>query len=122
MRNDATGTLLARWLIASVFVVMGAWRLLAASHGAEIANGTLVFSGVELILGLLVAFGWRLRWTASLGALLLLVDAVLSHPFWSLPEPDRSAQLLHFMKNIAIVGGLVLLATGAGRERRHHHY
>jgi putative oxidoreductase len=120
MRNDA-GTMLARWLIASVFVVMGAWRLLAASHGAEIANGTLVFSGVELLLGLLIAFGWRLRWTASLGALLLLADAVMSHPFWSLPEPDRSTQLLHFMKNVAIVGGLLLLAAGAGRDRRHHH-
>jgi len=122
MRNDA-GTMLGRWLIASVFVVMGAWRLLAASHGAQVANGTLVFSGVELLLGLLVASGWRLRWTASLGALLLLGDAVLSHPFWSLPEPDHSTQLLHFMKNIAIVGGLVLLAAGAGHERRrHHHY
>ena len=121
MRNDA-GTMLGRWLIASVFVVMGAWRLLAASHGAQVANGTLVFSGVELLLGLLVASGWRLRWTASLGALLLLGDAVLSHPFWSLPEPDRSTQLLHFMKNVAIVGGLLLLAAGAGRDRRHHHY
>jgi putative oxidoreductase len=100
MRNDA-GTMLGRWLIASVFVVMGAWRLLAASHGAQVANGTLVFSGVELLLG----------------------DAVLSHPFWSLPEPDRSAQLLHFMKNVAIVGGLALLAAGAGHERRRHrHY
>ena len=122
MRNDATGTILGRWLLASVFVVMGAWRLLAASQGAQIANGTLVFSAVELVLGLQVAFGWRLRWTAMLAALLLLVDALLSHPFWSLPQPERGAQLLHFMKNIAIVGGLLLLAMGAGRERRSHRY
>ena len=117
MRRDP-GILLARVLLASVFVVMGAYRLLAAAEGAAIPNSTLVFSAVELVLGLLIAIGWRLRWTASLAALLMLADALLSHKFWALQGPERAAQLLHFMKNINIVGGLLLLAAVSGHKQR----
>jgi putative oxidoreductase len=114
------GLVLARLLLASVFVVMGAWRLLAAADGEPIRNSLLVFSAVELLLGLLVAGGWRLRVTASLAALLMLADALLAHPFWTLQAPERGAQLLHFMKNINIVGGLLLLALVSGGRRRSH--
>jgi putative oxidoreductase len=117
MRREP-GILLARLLLASVFVVMGAYRLLSAAEGAAIPNSTLVFSAVELVLGLLIAIGWRLRLTASLAALLMLADALLSHRFWMLSEPDRGAQLLHFMKNINTVGGLLLLALVSGARQR----
>lgn len=117
MRRDP-GILLARVLLASVFVVMGAYRLLSAAEGAAIPNSTLVFSAVELVLGLLIAIGWRLRWTASLAALLMLADALLSHKFWALQGPERGAQLLHFMKNINIIGGFLLLAVVSGHKQR----
>jgi putative oxidoreductase len=112
---------LARLLLASVFVVMGSSRLLAAYHGSAVAGSTLVFSTAELVLGLLIASGWRLRWTASLAALLMLVDALMSHPFWHGDAAERSAQLLHFMKNIGLVGGLLLLAIQP-RPKKHRHY
>jgi putative oxidoreductase len=54
--------------------------------------------------------------TASLAAVLMLADAVLSHRFWALGGQAQAAQLLHFMKNIGFVGGLLLLAV-AGRSR-----
>lgn len=119
MRRDRDpGILLARCLLASVFVVMGAYRLLTAAEGAAIANSTLVFSAVELVLGLLIAIGWRLRLTASVAALLMLADAFLSHKFWTLQDPERGAQLLHFMKNINIIGGLLLLVLMSGARQR----
>ena len=111
---------LARLLMAIVFVVMGGYRLWSAYGGATLPNSTLVFSAVELVLGLLIAAGWKLRATASLAALLMLVDAVLSHRFWALGGQAQAAQLLHFMKNIGFIGGLLLLAVaaGGGRHRR----
>lgn len=112
------GTALARLLMASVFLVMGGYRLWAAYRGVPMSNSTMVFSAAELALGLLLAGGWRLRVTASLAAVLMLVDAVLSHRFWALGGSVQAAQLLHFMKNIGLVGGLLLLALGAGRTRR----
>lgn len=108
------GMVLARVLMASVFVVMGGWRLWSAWQGATVPNGTLVFSTVEFALGLLILFGWRVRWTAALAALLMAADAVMSHPFWTLAGAERAAQLLHFMKNVGFIGGLVLLALVSG--------
>jgi putative oxidoreductase len=116
--RPSAGMVVARVLMASVFVVMGGWRLLAAWQGVAIANGTLVFSALELLLGLLLVSGWKLRWTAALAALLMLADALASHPFWTLQGAERGAQLLHFMKNIGFVGGLVLLSIVSGPHRR----
>lgn len=110
---------LARVLMSSVFVVMGGWRLLSAWQGVNIANGTLLFSALELTLGLLLLSGWKQRWMAALAALLMLADAVVSHPFWTLEVAERGTQLLHFMKNIGFVGGLLLLASVSGPHRRH---
>jgi putative oxidoreductase len=112
------GFVVARLLLASVFIVMGAWRLWAAYNGATASGATLTFSAAELVLGVLVAAGWKLRWTALLSAALMVADAVLSHPFWTLAEPARSMQLLHFMKNVAIVGGFLLLSLASPARRR----
>lgn len=109
---------LAQWLIASVFIVMGGYRLWNALHGVPTANATLVFSAVEFLLGLLIAAGWRLRAMALLAAALVLADAAMSHEFWLLKGAGQGAQLLHFMKNIGLVGGLVLLAAVAGGGKR----
>ena len=111
---------LAQWLLASVFVVMGGFRLWQAYKGIHVSNGTLVFSAFELTLGLALLAGWRLRAMALLAAALMLVDAGMSHKFWLLKGSEQAAQLLHFMKNIGFVGGLLLLAStagGGGRRR-----
>ena len=117
-QGQTPGFVLARLLLASAFIVMGAWRLWAAYNGVATSGATLSFSAAELVLGVLVAAGWKLRWTALLSAALMVADAVLSHPFWAFAEPDRSAQLLHFMKNVNIVGGFLLLSLAAPARRR----
>ena len=109
---------LASWLMASVFLVMGGYRLWHALQGVPTANATLAFSAGEFLLGIVLAAGWRLRATALLGALLMLVDAVLSHRFWTLQGAEQGTQLLHFMKNIGLVGGLFLLSTVVVGKRR----
>lgn len=109
---------LAQWLLASVFLVMGGYRLWQAVHGVHFANGTLAFSTLEVLLGILIAAGWRLRALCLLAALLMLVDAVLSHPFWRQAGSAQAMQLLHFMKNIGLIGGLLLLSAQASGRRR----
>jgi putative oxidoreductase len=70
----------------------------------------MVFSVFELIAGLLVMVGWKVRWVASLLALFILVDAFLAHAFWEHVVAERHGQLLHFLKNLSTLGGLLLLA------------
>ena len=109
---------LAQWLLAAVFLVAGGFRLWQALRGVPIGNDTLLLSTAELLLGVLLAAGWQLRAVALLAAALLLADAALSHPFWRLAGGAQVAQLLQFMKNMGLVGGLVLLSGAGGAKRR----
>jgi putative oxidoreductase len=112
MRNRAL-FITARVLIPSVFVGLGLERLLAGAGllaGAPISAGAVGFSAFELIAGLAVMLGWKVRWVASLLALFILVDAFLAHAFWTYPAAEQHGQLLHFLKNLSTLGGLVLLA------------
>jgi putative oxidoreductase len=109
---------LAQWLLAAVFLVAGGFRLWQALRGVPIGNDTLLLSTAEMLLGVLLAAGWQLRAVALLAAALLLADAALSHPFWRLAGGAQMAQLLQFMKNMGLVGGLVLLSGAGGAKRR----
>ena len=77
-----------------------------------------MMKAVEFLLGLLIAAGWRMRLMALLAACLMLLDASMSHKFWLLKGAAQGAQLLHFMKNIGLVGGLLLLSSQATGKRR----
>lgn len=117
--KQSPGVVTARLLLASVFIVMGAYRLLGAYQGLPTSGATLVFSSLELGLGLLIAAGWKLHWTAMAAAALMLVDALLSHKFWPLAGAARDAQLLHFMKNMSIAGGFLVLSLVSGHKSRY---
>ena len=70
-----------------------------------------------LILGgTMVLFGYR----AKLGAVLLLLYWVpatfIVHSFWTYPEELRRLESIMFMKNLAIIGGLLMVwANGTGK-------
>lgn len=109
---------LAQWLLAAVFLVAGGFRLWQALRGVPTGNDTLLLSTAEVLLGVLLAAGWQLRAVALLAAALLVADAALSHPFWKFSGGTQVAQLLQFMKNMGLVGGLVLLSGAGGAKRR----
>lgn len=72
---------------------------------------------LEIVGGLFVFLG---IWT-RLGALMLIVFLIPTsfamHHFWQLQEPERQLQMINFMKNVSIIGGLfVVLAFGKGSK------
>jgi len=77
----------------------------------------LIGAIILLILGgLLILIGYR----AKLGAVLLLCYwipvTLIVHSFWDAPEDIRRVQSILFMKDIAIIGGLLmLLVHGSGK-------
>ena len=120
--NTSSISVIARVLLAGIFIGLGAERLLGAAGigplaGSAISNATLVLSALELVAGVLLAVGWQVRILALLIGAFLVVDAVLAHAFWRYLGAEAHAQWLHFLKNFAIVGGLLLLAANA-RGRR----
>lgn len=78
----------------------------------------LLYGAIFLLIagGLMVLFGYR----STLGAILLLMYWVpvtfIVYDFWNSPKEDLREQSILFMKNIAIIGGLLMLAgKGSGR-------
>ena len=60
--------------------------------------------------------GWRTRWAALGLAIFVAVITPMFHAYWSVPEAQQMMQKISFDKNVAIVGGLLLLVGfGAGR-------
>lgn len=117
--------LTARILLMILFVLSG-WAKLTgfagtvsymASLGApvpEVAAAIAVL--MEFFVGILLVLGFYTRPLAALMALFVLGTALLGHPFWNMEGAERMANQINFFKNIAIIGGLLLLVvTGPGR-------
>ncbi|NES10356.1 DoxX family protein [Pseudomonas laurentiana] len=117
--------LIARLLLMTLFVMSG-WSKLTnfagtagylASLGApmpSLAAGIAIL--MEFFVGIALVVGFFTRPLAALMALFVLGTALIGHHFWSMPEPDKAANMIQFYKNISIMGGLLLLSvTGAGK-------
>jgi putative oxidoreductase len=71
---------------------------------------------VELVVGVALILGLGTRYAALLCALFLVVATALAHRYWEYPAAQQMNQYNHFLKNLAIFGGaLVIFVTGAGR-------
>jgi putative oxidoreductase len=70
---------------------------------------------VEVVGGLALIAGFGTRAAALVLAAFTLVASVFFHAFWAMPADQAFVQQLMFFKNIAVVGGLLVLAAhGAG--------
>ena len=68
--------------------------------------------GVQLAAGVMLALGWAPRLSAGVLAASLVPTTVAGHRFWEEPDPQKkAAQRIELMKNLAMLGGLVLAAT-----------
>jgi putative oxidoreductase len=71
--------------------------------------------GVEIVGGLSVLVGFFARLGALALFLFLIPTTLIFHAFWAVPEAHQQIQMIMFMKNLAIMGGLLMVvAFGAG--------
>jgi putative oxidoreductase len=119
-----TLALVGRVLLAWLFIPAG-WGKIAGFAGAVgYANaaglpmaqvGVAIGLVIELVGGLMILAGFKTRWAALALALFTIVAAFFFHNFWAMPEAQQAMQKINFNKNIAITGGLLVLAAfGAG--------
>jgi putative oxidoreductase len=116
--------LVARILLALMFVLSGISKLTGlegtagyiASVGLPAAQLLAIGAGVlEVVAGVLLIVGWQARWAALALAAFTVLASVLFHNFWAMPKEQQFMQQLMFMKNMAIIGGLLFVfAFGAG--------
>ena len=126
--------LIARPMLASIFVVGAATALKNASASAAKAAPVTdkvvpwaqkagipipenpetlvkVNAGVQIAAGLALATGRAPRLSAAVLAASLIPTTAAGHRFWEVQDPaQRTQQKLHFFKNVSVVGGLIIAA------------
>ena len=118
-------SLIGRTLLAALFV----WSGIGKIGGFEGLAGQIASKGfpagqafaaatifIEIGVGLMLAAGWKARWAALLLAVFTAIVTVFYHNYWAVPEAQKMMQQIQFMKNLALIGGLLMVtAFGPGR-------
>jgi putative oxidoreductase len=118
------GPLAGRILIALIFILSGFGKIAGfegtagyiASKGLPLAQLlTIVAILIELGGGLMLVLGWKARWAAAAMLVFTALAALIFHNFWAVPPDQAQNQMIHFMKNISMMGGLLyVLVHGSG--------
>jgi putative oxidoreductase len=137
---------IARPMLASIFVTSGLESLLHPANRAQVAAplvkalaGPLNLpndpelmvranGATMLTAGTMLALGKFPRIAALALAASLVPTTYAAHPFWTVKDPTlRAQQKSHFLKNVALLGGVLLAAVdtagqpGLAYRARHVH-
>lgn len=121
--------LIGRGLLGAYFVLPGITKITGfagmsaymAAHGVPFVQPLLVLTIVlQIGCGISLVVGWRAQLMGFILAGLTLVISVFMHDFWSMEEGlQRTHEMQNFVKNMAIMAGLLYVAgvTPAARAR-----
>lgn len=124
-------SLISRILLSAVFIVYG-WikfanvdsilgnpgtkkfmELVAGGAAPPTWLGYLI-AAIELLGGIAILLGIKTRWVAWAFVVYVIIATGLAHEFWTMEGPARGANQANFYKNLAIIGGYLLLAIHGG--------
>ena len=118
-------------MLASIFVVQGLETVrqpeLVASRAepvvkrmsdlvpalpADPAQAVRINGAIQVTAGTLLGLGWLPRLSSLALAGTLLPTTFAGHPYWQEEDPAaRKQQRIHFLKNLAMMGGLLIAAV-----------
>lgn len=115
LQNPAAAA--GRILLGLLFVVSGFGKITGfagtagymASKGMPMAEVLLVGAiAVELVGGLMLIAGFKARWAAlAIAAFLVPTTLIFHNPL----GPEGAAQMTQFLKNLSILGGMLVVAA-----------
>jgi putative oxidoreductase len=118
------GPLVGRCLLGLIFVVAGTGKIMAysgtagymASKGMPLVPLMLPLTILlELGSGLMLVTGWHARWAALALFLFIIPTTLIFHNFWAAPPAQVQSQMNNFLKNLAIMGGMLyVIVYGSG--------
>jgi len=84
---------------------------LLLSYSSLVMILSAIFAGVG---GLLVLLGIKVRLGTVLLILFLIPSTIVMHPFWLFDGSMREEQMMLLLKNVSILGGLLILVSSDG--------
>lgn len=118
-------TLLGRILLSLIFILsglgkIGDWSGTAGSMAAKGMVAVPFFLTMAILFelggGLTVLLGFKARLGAWALVFYLIPVSLIFHNFWAFTGAEQRMQVINFLKNLAIMGGLLLVALrGAGK-------
>jgi putative oxidoreductase len=117
--------LIGRVLLGLLFLVAGIRKIMLYSGSAAYFTKlgfpapeamTVLAILIELGGAALLILGWQTRRIAWLLVLFVIIATAMAHRFWEFDAAQYVNQMNHFLKNVAIIGGLLYVAVlGAGK-------
>lgn len=117
--------LLGRILLSIIFILSGIGKfmdpegtsLYMASKGMPMIPFFLYSAAIiEVLGGAYLLFGLKTRLSAGILALFLIPVTLIFHDFWDSSPTEVANQMANFLKNLAIIGGLLYtVGCGAGK-------
>jgi len=118
---------IGRAFLGALFLISGGFKIpgFAGVAGWMSAAG-LPFAELLLVLtialevggGLMLVLGIKPRWAAIAFALFLIPTTVIFHAFWNVDAASMQTELNSFLKNLAILGGMLLIIDREARTLR----
>jgi putative oxidoreductase len=114
--------LVGRVALGAIFVISGlgklaGWRGTVGYAGSKGVSEPLlaIATALELFGGISVVLGFRARWGALALIVFLIPVTLVFHNFWAVPAAQQQAQVVNFLKNLSILGGMLMVfGRGAG--------
>jgi uncharacterized membrane protein YphA (DoxX/SURF4 family) len=143
---QAASIVIARFLLSAIFLaegvnkiihwgdaeqilmnVLGNWQsYLSSFEWTQIFFSTLISFTPSLLLvatlmewggALLLLLGIKERFGAALLLIMLIPTTILYHQFWFIEGGEKELQQVMFLKNLAILGGLILVLIHGAQSR-----
>jgi putative oxidoreductase len=116
-RVNDTFLLVGRLLMAALFLTVGIPKMLGGYEGfAKYVGGlgmpypeimAIVGIAIEVLVPIALILGIYPRISALLLIAFVVVATVLAHRFWEFPADQLANQRNHFLKNVAVIAGLL---------------
>lgn len=118
------GPLVGRILMAVIFLLSGIGKIgnfagtagYMASKGVPMTELLLVITIIiEVGSAVMLVLGWKARLAAAVLFLWMIPVTLTFHNFWAAPADQQMVQQIMFLKNLAMMGGILfIMAFGSG--------